>query len=76
MQSSDDIQILEEFTQRSSSPDIILLPSPKSSNSWSSTTVIKKEPLKFIIKRLQQPTTSSRIKYKLHTVAASPQLKT
>ncbi|CAF0913234.1 unnamed protein product [Adineta ricciae] len=71
IKSSEDIQIIE---QMSTPPDIIILPSLKTtpSLSCSSTTIIKKEPLKFIIKRLQQPTASTKVKYKLHTVATSP----
>ncbi|CAF1071942.1 unnamed protein product [Adineta steineri] len=80
MQSSDDIQIIGEFSntdQYPSSPDIILLPSPKSSSipmtpcSSKTTTISKKEPLKFIIKRLQHSTTPNQVKYKLHTVPTS-----
>ncbi|CAF1015632.1 unnamed protein product [Rotaria sp. Silwood1] len=85
--SSDDIQNFEELTnsiQHSlSSSDIISLSSTVSSSptisscsSSPSTTIIKKAPLKFIIKRLQQPPTSTKIKYELHTIATSSALRT
>jgi hypothetical protein len=58
--------MLEESSnckQKSSSPSIILFPS--------STIIVKKAPLKLVIKRLQHPTISTEIKYKLHTVNTS-----
>ncbi|UJR32969.1 hypothetical protein I4U23_020432 [Adineta vaga] len=70
MKLSDDIQINEPL---STSPDIIVLSSPKTT----SLPVLKKEPLKFIIKRLQHSTSSStKVKYKLHTVVTSSALRT
>jgi hypothetical protein len=40
-------------------------------NSKEQSSVIKKPPLKLVIKRLQHPTISNAIKYKLQTVDTS-----
>ncbi|CAF2408385.1 unnamed protein product [Rotaria sp. Silwood2] len=85
--SFDDIQNFDILTDSIQDPlplsDIISLSSTVSSSPIISscstsrvTTIIKKAPLKFIIKRLQQPPTSNKIKYELHTVATSSALRT
>ncbi|CAF4515015.1 unnamed protein product [Rotaria sp. Silwood2] len=84
--SSDDIQNFEELTNSTQNllpiSDIISLsssissPPTISSCSSSSITITKKAPLKFVIKRLQQPPTSTKIKYELHTVTTSSALRT
>ncbi|CAF1353418.1 unnamed protein product [Rotaria sp. Silwood1] len=74
IRSSGDHHIFEETSnckQKSSSPSInhlssLVMPSPSSS-----TIIMKKPPLKLIIKRLQHPRTSNEIKYKLRKVNTS-----
>jgi len=63
--------IVEESStckQKFSSPSLILFPSSPIS---SSTINVKKAPLKLVIKRLQHPTISTEIKYKLYTKTIS-----
>ncbi|CAF1432207.1 unnamed protein product [Rotaria magnacalcarata] len=67
-QHSSDIISLSTFSSVSSPPMISSYPS--------STAILKKAPLKFIIKRLQQPPTSTKIKYELRTVATASALRT
>ncbi len=78
---TDDSQVLIELSspieQNPSPPDVILLSPPEISpppvSSCSKTTIAQKAPLKFIIKRLNQPTTTStKVKYRFHTIATSP----
>ncbi|CAF1051728.1 unnamed protein product [Rotaria sordida] len=85
--SSDDIENFEKLTNSTQDllplSNIISLSSSISSppvisscSSSSSNTITKKAPLKFIIKRLQQPPTSTKIKYELHTIPTSSALRT
>ncbi|CAF1222337.1 unnamed protein product [Rotaria sordida] len=74
LRSSDDHHILEETSnckEKSSSLSISYLPSLATPSPSSSTIMTKKPPLKLVIKRLQHPTISTAIKYKLHTVNTS-----
>ncbi|CAF3191028.1 unnamed protein product [Rotaria sp. Silwood2] len=74
IRSSSDHHILEEISnckQKSSSSSISHLPSLATPLSSSPTIVMKKPPLKLVIKRLQHPAISTEIKYKLHTVNTS-----
>jgi hypothetical protein len=74
LKSTEDKHIVEQSSickQKPSSPSIILFPSPRVRSPSSSTIIVKKAPLKLVIKRLQHPTISTEIKYKLHTVNTS-----
>lgn len=77
--SSNDHQVLEDASNiksKSSASSITLLPSLAIPSHSSSIIIMKKPQLNCTVKRLQHPTISTEIKYKLRTVNSSLRILT